>query len=157
MMEHLPIPMDMTSAKPAAIRCRSAGFTLIEVMVVVAIIGILAALAYPSYSDQVVRSRRAAAAGCVQEAALFVERFRTTNMTYAGAEAALPACSTDVTAFYTLAAVTTATTFTVTATPIAGGPQALKDGLCLALSINQRGVRSVSGSASATPVDCWRG
>lgn len=154
-MERLSMPV--ASSRPAFISCQSAGFTLIEVMIVVAILGIVAALAYPSYSDQVVRSRRAAAAGCVQEAALFVERFRTTNMTYVGAEAALPTCSTDVTAFYTLAAVTTATTFSVTATPIAGGSQEQKDGQCLALSINQRGVRSVSGSASSNPTECWKG
>ncbi|MBE2211263.1 MAG: type IV pilin protein [Xanthomonadaceae bacterium] len=147
----------MAKTSGVGIRHRAGGFTLIELMIVVAVLGILAAIAYPSYVDHVVRSRRAAATGCVQEAALFMERFRTTNMTYAGAEGAMPACSTDVTTFYTINAATTATTFTVTATPVAGGSQALRDGECLALSINQRGVRSVSGSASANPTVCWKG
>lgn len=133
-------------------RARQRGFTLIELMIVVAIIAILAAIAYPSYNEYVTKTRRAAAANCVQEGAQFMERYRTTKMTYVGA--AIPACSADVTAHYNVdlvPAATTATTFTVRAIPQGG--QAARDTKCATLSIDQRGTRTVSGSG--TVVDCW--
>ena len=72
----------------------SKGFTLVEVMVVVAIIGILAAIAYPSYQDSVVKSKRGAAVSCLMEQVQFMERFYSTNLRYdqttAGAPVGLP-------------------------------------------------------------------
>ena len=132
---------------------RARGFTLIEVMVVVAIVAILASLAYAGYGNAMMRTRRSAAAACVQEAAQFMERFRTTNMTYDGAEP--PGCSADVDRFYSLDTESDATSFTVTASPIEGTSQE-RDTRCEALSINERGVRSVSGTAAEdTPGECW--
>ena len=58
------------------------GFTLIEVMITVAIIAVLTAIAYPSYESHVTKTRRAAAAGCLLERAQFMERFYTTNLSY---------------------------------------------------------------------------
>lgn len=76
-------------------RRRQAGFTLIEVMVVVAIAAILVSVAYPSYLDQVGRSRRADAQAVLMQAAQFLEGFHTENMRYdqnsAGVALALPA------------------------------------------------------------------
>ena len=71
-----------------------AGFTLIELLIVIAIIGILAVIAVSTYQDQIVKSRRAAAAACLQEGAQFMERYYTTNLTYANATA--PACDADI-------------------------------------------------------------
>jgi type IV pilus assembly protein PilE len=59
---------------------RSKGFTLTEIMIVVAIIGIIAAIAYPSYQDSVRKSRRADARAVLLEAAQFMERRYTENL-----------------------------------------------------------------------------
>jgi type IV pilus assembly protein PilE len=69
---------------------RSQGFTLVELMIVTTIIGILAAIAYPSYTQYVLRSNRADAQAILMESAQFMERYYTTNTSYVGATVVSP-------------------------------------------------------------------
>jgi len=113
---------------------RGNGFTLIELMIVVAIICVIAAIAYPSYRSFVMRSNRSEAKTVLMRIAQNLERRFTTSNTYAGSTLAT-AVATDVwgstttpKGFYTLSLpVLTATTYTVRA--VATGTQA-KDTAC---------------------------
>ena len=123
------------------------GFTLLELMIVVAIIGIIASIAYPSYQEQVRQSRRANAQANLMELASYMERFYTENFTYAGAGANLPFNQSPKsgTAFYQIALpVNNLTAFTLTAT--AQGGQAA-DVNCTPLTITQTGATG--------PAGCW--
>lgn len=133
----------------------AAGFTLIELMVTVAIVAILAAIAYPSYSAHVVKTRRGAAAACAMESAHFMERHFTTQLTYAGAVLPNTACMGELAGHYVIrlaaAPAVTASTFTVEAVP--QGVQASRDTRCGTLSINQAGTRGATGTDGAA--SCW--
>lgn len=140
---------------------RIQGFTLIEIMVVVAVIAILAAIAYPSYQQSVAKTRRSAAQGCLVEMAQFMERFYTTNMRYdqnaAGVAVALanPNCRAEMAAFYTFSFVAgqpTQSTYTIQAVPQGG--QASADAGCGTLTLTQAGTKGRSGTAALN--SCWQ-
>ncbi len=123
------------------------GITLTELMVVMVIVGIIAAIAIPSYSGHVKKTRRKMAAACLQENAQHMERWYTSNMTYVGATAA--ACPSEIQPFYTVAVVVTGPrAFTVTAEP-----KGAQDGdKCGTLSLNAKGARGASGGTVSA---CW--
>ncbi|CBL44038.1 Type IV fimbrial biogenesis protein [gamma proteobacterium HdN1] len=125
------------------------GFTLVELMVVVAVIAIIASIAYPSYQDSVLKTNRTEGKAFLSEAAARQEKFFVQNNTYTASVAALGFSSANSpTSKYTLAiSNVSGTTYTLTATP------ARTDSKCGNLTLDQAGVRGKSGSGSVN--DCW--
>lgn len=135
------------------------GFTLIELMIVVAIVGILAAIAYPSYTEQVRQSRRSDCEGALTGLASAMERYFTVNNTYVGAAVGAGGifpnqCPIDGnTAYYTLQIPSaTATGFTLQAART--GPQS--GDKCGTLTLTSTGQKGVTSAATGiTWQDCW--
>lgn len=120
---------------------KTKGFTLIELMIVVAVIGILASIALPAYQDYIKLSRRAEAAAGIMDFVQDLERWRINNATYAGC--ASSACAAPPSDAITYAVSNPgATTYTVTAT-------LSNDSECATMSVNQAGTK---GGAAV----CWK-
>jgi type IV pilus assembly protein PilE len=150
--------MNMYSRKNAL------GFTLIELMIAVAIVGILSAIAYPSYTAYVVRSKRSEGKTALLAAAQNMERFFSNNNTFTTtlADAGIPAYSGDNSTnnAYTISVAagtatgqTIANSFVITATPTARQ----NDPTCGNLSVDNTLKRAVSTSTDQTVInDCWK-
>ncbi|MFC5526418.1 type IV pilin protein [Rhodanobacter ginsengisoli] len=136
---------------------RSTGFTLIELMIVVAIVAILTAIAYPAYTNYITKTRRVAAEGCLSEDANFMERYYTTNLTYKAAVLpALDCASTQQTGNYydydLPASSLSASSYVVRASP--KGSQQTNDAKCGVLTIDEKGKRVAAGDPTAV-AKCW--
>lgn len=126
------------------------GFTLIELLVTVAIIGILAAIAYPSYQQYVAKTHRAAAKSCLLEIGQALERRYAATSSYAGA-LPNPQCVTSEAGFYTFtpANITTAQSYSIKATP----DSRQNDTQCGTLTLDHTGVKGVETRGTVTA--CW--
>jgi len=131
-------------------RGRAAGFTLIELMITVAIIGILAAIAYPSYTEYVLRGNRSEAQALLNDAAARQERYYAQNNTYADTTAKLGYSSaSSATNLYTLSIPSASSSaYSLLATA------QRTDAKCGNLGIDQAGTKSETGSGSVS--DCWK-
>ncbi len=140
------------------------GFTLIELMVTVAVIGILASIAYPSYREYVKRASRADAKAVLLETAQVMERNFTEANRYEKTSSGttintawLPFQQSpkEGTAKYTIqfaASMPTQATYTLEAVPTG----TMTGDACATLSLSHLGVKTVSASATKTAAECWR-
>lgn len=139
---------------------KGAGFTLIELMIVVAIVGILAAIAYPNYQEHVRKTRRADAQTALMELSQFMERNYTANGKYLTAANEAPnlpfteAPKDSATKYYDLrfpaGTAPTATAYTLEAVP----KGAMANDACGTLTLTNTGAKSQA--AGQTLATCWR-
>jgi len=137
------------------VRRTHGGFTLIELMVVVAIVGILAGIAYPSYRDRVLRSARAEGRAALLDAAARQEQYFLDNKTYTTTLSDLQVATATETGKYSLtvdgatADCALTTCYVLRATPEGGQAEDLA---CAELTLDSNGTKSASGTE---PTTCW--
>ncbi|MBI5331415.1 MAG: type IV pilin protein [Betaproteobacteria bacterium] len=148
------------------------GFTLIELLITIAIIGILSAVAIPSYQSYLARGYRADARAVLLEAASWVERQYLANNCYnknsptncasqnANNDLALPFARApregNIIA-YTIALAAASTTYTLTATRVANGP--MNGDTCGNFTINEQGTHGLTNTGASAPntvAECWQ-
>lgn len=152
-------PMTML-AKPS-LPGRQRGFSMVEIAITLAILGILAAIALPEYTQYVNRARRVEASTVLRDSQQFMQRLYAANNSYQvnGAAPVLPvpfqtSPPNATRANYLITVVTpTPGTYTLTATRAPGGP--MVNDRCGTLTIDQRGTRGVVGSADTVQF-CWQ-
>ncbi|QPS10096.1 type IV pilin protein [Delftia acidovorans] len=139
--------------KEHCVRKKAAGFTLIELMITVAIVAILSAIAYPSYQEYVLRTRRVEAMDLLGEAAARQERWRAQNGGYTTTIANLKLAHGDKSehGYYTLSIAAAAGDGGYTLKATRTGSQ-VADGKCGDFTLNALGVKGVSVGTVAV---CW--
>ncbi|MEX3773917.1 type IV pilin protein [Pseudomonas sp. MYb118] len=130
-------------------RTSNRGFTLIEIMIVIAIIGILITIGYPSLTEYVKKGRRAEVTGLLSEQAQILERYYSRNNLYTNATGL--SAGND---YYTITPTLADQTFLLTATRKTGSSMATDK--CGDFTITNTGVRSMVNAASGVGTkDCW--
>ena len=135
-------------------RLHARGFTLIELMIAVAVVGLLSAIAYPSYQQQVAKGRRTDAKQSLLELSQKMERFYTERGTYIGATLGATGLypNTSSGGYYDLSiSAQTLDGFSVKATP--RGAQSAD--ACASFLYNQLGEQTVSAGAPLSAAKCW--
>lgn len=131
------------------------GFTLLELMIVIAVIGIMATIAIPAYTDYVTRSKRADGKNALLAFQLEQEKFRANNPQYAtAASLGLPTNSPD--GHYTISlsgAGGLTTSYDLIATP---NPASQNDPECNVLTIDESNNRGATGTAADPVATCWQ-
>ncbi len=140
------------------------GFTLIELMITVVIIGILSAIALPQYSQYVDRSRRADATAVLMDASQFMQKLmESNNGSYQAPNGGTPQLPMAIrtsppnatgsgVAYNITVATPTRNSFVLTAERNSGGPMATDS--CGSLTLDQRNRRGVVGGSKSVN-DCW--
>jgi type IV pilus assembly protein PilE len=149
--------MQGTESRPAAIATNraSAGFTIIEMLITVAVIAIVAAIGYPSYTKYLARGNRSAAESFMLEVASRQERYLVDARQYASDLTALGmSVPSSVSNNYTVTITDVASSpasYTVKAVPTGG--QATIDAACGTLTITAAGAKGATGTSGAA--SCW--
>ena len=135
------------------------GFTLVEMMIVLCIIGILAAVAMPAYSSYIRKTRRSDAQTALMEVYLAENEYFQDNYAYAALVTLFPSgtdgvSSYDVLDHYTIAIDPTTPTAAFVITATATGDQANDTG-CASLSISQLGTKSSTNGDGGASSSCW--
>ncbi len=142
---------------------KQTGFTLVELMIVVAIVGILAGIGYPSYSAYIIDNNRNGAKAALYKAQLLQEQYYLDNGQYAtslasgAADTLFDAGWRDSSDYYTFALDPSSSTssYTLIATVAASSSQAT-DLDCTAFTIDHFGVTTSLNSTNTVTTDCWR-
>lgn len=144
----------------------ASGFTLTEVLITIVIVSILAAIAIPSFTNSITKSKRRAAQACLSSLATQMERYYTTNLRYCEDTNADSVCDSNDFALlpnlecrsnantgkdYTYSATVQMATYTLQAAP--NTAQASKDVLCGTLTLSNTGAKDVSGTGGRD--SCW--
>ncbi|MES9956400.1 MAG: type IV pilin protein [Sedimenticola sp.] len=145
------------------------GLTLVEVMIVIAVIAVLTGVGYPLYTDYIIKSRRADARIALEQIAHAQERYNTVSNTYTDdlnllnlsgplddniASDGDDSTTVSEAGYYTIAVdsgTVSATVFDLSAAPVSGKSQA-NDTDCTGLTLDEQGIKGGSGADSSK---CW--